>query len=154
VSSQSGFLLAQLTNVVTQLPDPGTTCMAIQHSAFRNSLETVRFCRHFGLFPRQAVSSGRVATPESAAASRSQRPPASRANTPIGAAGEPTDRLEEPNRGRPLEFDDRVVFVTYHPSAVLRGDERADDLREALVGDLSSARRAAESTPKEAIDGH
>jgi hypothetical protein len=27
-------------------------------------------------------------------------------------------------------------------------------LREALVGDLSSARRAAESTPKEAIDGH
>ncbi len=58
------------------------------------------------------------------------------------------------NRGRPLEFDDRVVFVTYHPSAVLRGDERADELREALVDDLSSARRAAESTPKEATDGH
>ena len=48
----------------------------------------------------------------------------------------------------------RVVFVTYHPSAVLRGDERADELREALVDDLSSARRAAESTPKEVIDGH
>jgi uracil-DNA glycosylase len=47
------------------------------------------------------------------------------------------------NRGRPLALGDRVVLVTYHPSAVLRGDERADELRAAIVDDLASARDAA-----------
>jgi uracil-DNA glycosylase len=47
------------------------------------------------------------------------------------------------NRGRPLILGDRAVFITYHPSAVLRGDERADELRDAIVDDLARARDAA-----------
>jgi uracil-DNA glycosylase len=43
------------------------------------------------------------------------------------------------NRGRPLPLGERVIFVTYHPSAVLRGDERAKELRQALVDDLATA---------------
>jgi DNA polymerase len=53
------------------------------------------------------------------------------------------------NRGRPFELGDRVAFITYHPSAVLRGDERADDLREALIGDLTLAGRAASTAGSE-----
>ena len=53
------------------------------------------------------------------------------------------------NRGRALALGDRVVLVTYHPSAVLRGDERADELRKAIVDDLMAAREAAaEGSPK------
>ncbi|MET0291947.1 MAG: UdgX family uracil-DNA binding protein [Steroidobacteraceae bacterium] len=33
-----------------------------------------------------------------------------------------------------------AVCVTYHPSAVLRGMERADELREALLDDLKAAK--------------
>jgi uracil-DNA glycosylase len=55
-------------------------------------------------------------------------------------------------RGRPLPLDGRVLFVTYHPSAVLRGDERADEIRAALVDDLSLARGAADSTQE--VVGH
>jgi uracil-DNA glycosylase len=47
------------------------------------------------------------------------------------------------SRGEPLALGDRVGFITYHPSAVLRGDERADELREALVADLTLAWEAA-----------
>jgi DNA polymerase len=47
------------------------------------------------------------------------------------------------NRGRPLALGARVVLVTYHPSAVLRGDDRSDELRAAIVEDLMSAREAA-----------
>jgi DNA polymerase len=50
------------------------------------------------------------------------------------------------SRGQPLALDERVVLVTYHPSAVLRGDERADELRAAIVDDLVSAREAAVET--------
>jgi uracil-DNA glycosylase len=46
------------------------------------------------------------------------------------------------NRGRALPVGVRVAFVTYHPSAVLRGDDRADELRAALVDDLRLARQA------------
>jgi uracil-DNA glycosylase len=47
------------------------------------------------------------------------------------------------SRGEPVQLGDRVGFITYHPSAVLRGDERADELREALVADLALGWRAA-----------
>ena len=53
------------------------------------------------------------------------------------------------SRGRPFELGNRVAFITYHPSAVLRGDERADELRDALVSDLSLAGRAASSVGRE-----
>ena len=39
------------------------------------------------------------------------------------------------------------MFVTYHPSAVLRGDERADELRQALIDDLVAAHHAAQNAP-------
>jgi DNA polymerase len=42
-------------------------------------------------------------------------------------------------RGRSFELGRRQVRVTYHPSAVLRADERARELRAALVHDLVSA---------------
>jgi DNA polymerase len=48
------------------------------------------------------------------------------------------------SRGRAFEVDGIPIRVTYHPSAVLRADERAAEIRAALVEDLSSARRAAE----------
>jgi DNA polymerase len=50
------------------------------------------------------------------------------------------------NRSRPLALGERVVLVTYHPSAVLRADERADELRAAIIEDLVSAREAAVET--------
>jgi uracil-DNA glycosylase len=43
------------------------------------------------------------------------------------------------SRGRPIDVDGRLMIVTYHPSAVLRGDERADAIRAALVDDLRLA---------------
>ncbi len=47
------------------------------------------------------------------------------------------------SRGRPFEYDGIPVLVTYHPSAVLRADERAREVRAALVEDLVTARRMA-----------
>lgn len=35
--------------------------------------------------------------------------------------------------------DQRPLLVTYHPSAVLRADDRAVELRRALVDDLGTA---------------
>jgi len=43
------------------------------------------------------------------------------------------------NRGTPIGLGDRMVVVTYHPSAVLRGEERAAAIRSALVEDLRAA---------------
>jgi DNA polymerase len=48
------------------------------------------------------------------------------------------------SRGRDLELDTdgrgpRALVVTYHPSAVLRADERAAEIRAALVSDLRRA---------------
>jgi DNA polymerase len=43
-------------------------------------------------------------------------------------------------RGR---LGDRHLVITYHPSAVLRADERADEIRRALVDDLARARGLA-----------
>jgi len=44
------------------------------------------------------------------------------------------------HRGRLLELGDRQLVVTYHPSAVLRADERAAEVRAAIVADLRLAR--------------
>jgi uracil-DNA glycosylase family protein len=49
------------------------------------------------------------------------------------------------SRGRTFEALGGVVVVTYHPSAVLRADDRAAELRAALVADL--ARAADLATP-------
>jgi DNA polymerase len=55
------------------------------------------------------------------------------------------------NRGRRFDIAGRVALITYHPSAVLRGDERADELREALVSDLAAAGRAAAAADREVL---
>jgi DNA polymerase len=47
------------------------------------------------------------------------------------------------SRGRSFDVDGIPVHVTYHPSAVLRADERAREVRAALIEDLVGARRAA-----------
>ena len=47
------------------------------------------------------------------------------------------------NRAAAHEVDGHRVFVTYHPSAVLRADERAAEIRTALVADLATAWAAA-----------
>jgi DNA polymerase len=47
------------------------------------------------------------------------------------------------SRGTPIGLGDRRVVVTYHPSAVLRGEERAASIRAALVEDLRAAHRLA-----------
>jgi uracil-DNA glycosylase len=49
-------------------------------------------------------------------------------------------------RGRSFELGRRQVRVTYHPSAVLRADERAEELRRALVDDLAAAWAVAQHT--------
>lgn len=49
------------------------------------------------------------------------------------------------SRGRTFEALGGVVVETYHPSAVLRADDRAAELRAALVADL--ARAADLATP-------
>ena len=46
-------------------------------------------------------------------------------------------------RGVAHDLDGSPVFVTYHPSAVLRADDRAQEVRSALVADLVMARKAA-----------
>jgi uracil-DNA glycosylase len=43
------------------------------------------------------------------------------------------------SRGRVHEAMGAAVLVTYHPSAVLRADERAAEVRAALVADLARA---------------
>jgi DNA polymerase len=48
-------------------------------------------------------------------------------------------------RSRTFELGRRQVRVTYHPSAILRGDERADELRRALVDDLAGAWELAQA---------
>jgi DNA polymerase len=45
------------------------------------------------------------------------------------------------------------VFVTYHPSAVLRAQERAEPLRRAIIEDLRLARRELSSTPRTSARG-
>jgi DNA polymerase len=45
------------------------------------------------------------------------------------------------SRTRPFAAGERDVFVTYHPSAVLRADEAAEEIRSALVTDLAAAWR-------------
>ncbi len=47
------------------------------------------------------------------------------------------------SRQQTFEVEGIPVHVTYHPSAVLRADDRAAEIRAALVADLGSARRAA-----------
>jgi uracil-DNA glycosylase family protein len=53
-------------------------------------------------------------------------------NLPIGTS-----------RGRRFDVGGRPMAVTYHPSAVLRGDERAATIRAALVEDLRLAAELA-----------
>jgi len=40
------------------------------------------------------------------------------------------------SRGVRFDLDGRPLWITYHPSAVLRADERAGDIRAAIVDDL------------------
>jgi uracil-DNA glycosylase len=47
------------------------------------------------------------------------------------------------SRGKVFEAAGRSMFVTYHPSAVLRADDRAAEVRQALVDDLRTAQRTA-----------
>ena len=42
-------------------------------------------------------------------------------------------------RGEPLDLTGRTAIVTYHPSAVLRAEERAATIEAALVADLRAA---------------
>ena len=44
------------------------------------------------------------------------------------------------SRGQHFELGDATLLVTYHPSAVLRADDRAAEVRAALVEDLVAAR--------------
>jgi len=44
------------------------------------------------------------------------------------------------SRGRRFEVQAIPALVTYHPSAVLRADEQAEEIRRALVDDLRLAR--------------
>jgi DNA polymerase len=50
------------------------------------------------------------------------------------------------SRRRAFEVDGIPVHVTYHPSAVLRADERAAEIRAALVEDLRRAALGAGTT--------
>ena len=47
------------------------------------------------------------------------------------------------SRGKTLQVGDRPAIVTYHPSAVLRADEAAAEIRAALVEDLRRANELA-----------
>jgi uracil-DNA glycosylase family protein len=58
------------------------------------------------------------------------------------ALGRPTPIAA--SRGQEFEIDRIPTVVTYHPSAVLRADERAAEIRRALVEDLELARRVAD----------
>jgi uracil-DNA glycosylase len=48
------------------------------------------------------------------------------------------------SRGTLFEVSSRPTVVTYHPSAVLRADDRAAEVRAALVDDLKVALRLSE----------
>ena len=50
------------------------------------------------------------------------------------------------SRDRRFEVAGHLVLVTYHPSAVLRADERAAEIRRALVDDLRRAGELAAAT--------
>ena len=52
------------------------------------------------------------------------------------------------SRGRPFEIGNRIVFITYHPSAVLRRKEDAAEIRSMLVADLRTADAAARLATK------
>jgi DNA polymerase len=43
------------------------------------------------------------------------------------------------SRGQPFAAGDHTVFVTFHPSAVLRASDDAIEIRSALVEDLAAA---------------
>jgi uracil-DNA glycosylase len=43
------------------------------------------------------------------------------------------------SRGAVFEVSGRPTLVTYHPSAILRADDRAAEVRAALVADLRDA---------------
>jgi len=43
------------------------------------------------------------------------------------------------NRGLELELGGRPLWITYHPSAVLRADDRAAEIRSAIIDDLRLA---------------
>jgi len=47
------------------------------------------------------------------------------------------------NRGKTLQLEDRPAIVTYHPSAVLRADAAAAEIRTALTEDLRRAKELA-----------
>ena len=53
-------------------------------------------------------------------------------SVPIGAS-----------RRKQFDVDGTPIMVTYHPSAVLRADDRAAEIRSALITDLRSAHRRA-----------
>ena len=61
-----------------------------------------------------------------------------RRNVPIAAS-----------RGQSFAAGERTAFVTYHPSAVLRADETAREVRAALVADLAYAWAAVQSASGE-----
>jgi uracil-DNA glycosylase len=50
-------------------------------------------------------------------------------------------------RTAPSTVGGRTVFVTYHPSAVLRADDAAAEIRAALIDDLRRAAASAGLTP-------
>ena len=54
------------------------------------------------------------------------------------------------SRGRTLQVGGRPAIVTYHPSAVLRADEAAAEIRAALVEDLRRAHHLATADVSEA----
>jgi DNA polymerase len=47
-------------------------------------------------------------------------------------------------RSQPIRLAQRTLVVTYHPSAVLRADDRAAEVRAALVEDLRRAKALAD----------
>lgn len=51
----------------------------------------------------------------------------------------------ESSRGQLFEVAHRPTIITYHPSAVLRADDRAAEVRAALVHDLVAARRLSKA---------
>jgi len=55
------------------------------------------------------------------------------------------------SRGRTFQVGDRPAIVTYHPSAVLRADDAAAEIRAALVEDLRRADHLATADVAEAI---
>jgi DNA polymerase len=52
------------------------------------------------------------------------------------------------SRGRPMDIGGRTAFVTFHPSAVLRASDDAEEIRAALVADLRLAASGGGSTTR------